>query len=75
MAVIFAHFQASGRVPVDKEQLNSLAMLGAISCAVSFSIRGLMLSGPLALFGLRFWSISFTVWVGTLILSRAGMKC
>ena len=49
-------FQSEGTIPVDRERLNISLIGPASSNAKVFSRRGGMLSGPQALYGLRFRS-------------------
>ena len=46
---MLASFHSSGRTPQEREELNSRVSDGAICCAVSFSRRVGIPSGPVAL--------------------------
>ena len=51
----FAFNQSAGSLPVWRDLSNMILMIGVISSRSSLSRRGLSLSGPAALLGLRFF--------------------
>ena len=70
MGVTSASFHCCGNLVFFMELLKRIVKLGVISLHVSFSTLGLILSGPDALFGARFFRVDSTVSSVMMMFSR-----
>ena len=73
MVVMYASLQPVGTMPVDSSDWKIMVRAGASSSTSSLNTRGLMPSGPPALYGLRSSISFFTPCSDILISSIAGM--